>query len=156
MCRDVHEVLEPVVQALIRGLGDDLVAIVLFGSRARRQASPESDWDLLVVARRLPETALKRHFFLKSLLPDEWRGIVSILARTPEEFEAHLPTLYLEIALDGIVLYDIESYMTKRLAKLRAAITRLGLERQIAGKETLWRWSEPPPPKWAIEWETVL
>lgn len=35
--------LAPVLQALHRALGDDLVAVALFGSRARGDATPESD-----------------------------------------------------------------------------------------------------------------
>jgi len=39
-------------------------------------------------------------------LPVEWRGQVSLLSRTTSEFESHLSSLMLDIALDGIVLYD--------------------------------------------------
>ena len=39
--------LSPVLDALRNGLGDDLVAVVLFGSQARGEADPQSDWDLL-------------------------------------------------------------------------------------------------------------
>jgi len=42
--------LTPVVSALREGLGDDLVALVLFGSRARGDHYPQSDWDLLLIA----------------------------------------------------------------------------------------------------------
>ncbi len=153
---DVIHTLSPVVQALRASLGDDLVAVALFGSRARGEATPESDWDVLVIARNLPERVMKRHALLTGLVPDTWHGSLSILGRTPQEFESHLPALYLEIALDGIVLFDTDGYLTQRLAKLRAAIERLGLERQIECGETRWRWRHPPPPEWAIEWESVL
>ncbi len=152
----VINTLSPIVQALRAGLGDDLVAVALFGSRARGEATPESDWDVLVIARNLPERVMKRHALLKGLVPDTWYDNLSILGRTPQEFESHLPALYLEIALDGIVLFDTDGYLTQRLAKLRAAIERLGLERQMEGGETRWRWRSHPPPKWAIEWESVL
>ena len=61
-----------------------------------------------MVARNLPEKPLQRHFRIKSLLPDAWRGRVTILAKTPSEFEVRLPALYLDIALDGLVLYDTD------------------------------------------------
>jgi len=38
-------VLAPLLETLRNGLGDDLVAVVLFGSRARGEAGPESDWE---------------------------------------------------------------------------------------------------------------
>jgi len=71
---DEQDPLAEVVRALKQGLGDNLVAVVLFGSQARREADPESDWDLLVLARRLPEKPLRRHFWLKELLPEAWRS----------------------------------------------------------------------------------
>jgi len=56
------------------------------------------------------------------MLPAEHRGEVSLLARTPAEFVAGLPDLYLDIALDGVILDDTGDYMAKRLEFLRALI----------------------------------
>ncbi|MFQ3683792.1 nucleotidyltransferase domain-containing protein [Roseiflexus sp.] len=108
-----------------------MAAVTLFGSRARGEAAPESDWDLLVIAKNLPERVMKHHALLKGLVPDIWHDSLSILVRTPQDLESHLPALYLEIALDGIVLFDTDGYLAQRLAKLRAAIERLGLERLL-------------------------
>jgi predicted nucleotidyltransferase len=145
--------LTPVVQALRQGLGKDLVSVVLFGSQARGEADANSDWDLLLLARRLPEKPWQRHTQLKRLLPEAWRGRVSLLAKTPAEFEAHLPALYLDIALDGVVLYDTGNYMAQRLAYLRELLARRGLRRERAGVEMIWRWQQAPGPDWALEWE---
>jgi uncharacterized protein len=115
-CLD-QDILPQTVRALQTALGDRLVAIVLFGSRARGEASPESDWDLLVIAKALPQKPFTRRLFLKRLLPSSCRSALSVLARTPEEFEAHLPSLYLDIALDGRILYDPRQYAAKRLVE---------------------------------------
>ena len=48
-------VCEQVVAALQNALGDRLIAVVLFGSRARGEVAPRSDWDFLVIAEDLPE-----------------------------------------------------------------------------------------------------
>lgn len=142
----------PVVEALHRGLGPDLVAVALFGSRARGEAAPESDWDLLVIAERLPERPLARHFRLKNLLPEDWRAQVSMLAKTPTEFEARLPALYLDIALDAIVLYDPKGYLQQRLECVREQIERLSLRRESFDGDLIWRWQAMPPQDWGIEW----
>ena len=78
------EVPDRIVLGLREGLGRDLVAVVLFGSRARRDEIEGSDWDFLVVARNLPERTLERTFRLKKMLSPLHRGEASLLARTPE------------------------------------------------------------------------
>ena len=52
--------LLPVVEHLRRQLGVRLRAVVLFGSRARGDARPDSDIDVLVVADGLPRDPIAR------------------------------------------------------------------------------------------------
>ena len=145
---------EAAVAALRASMGDDLLAVVLFGSRARGDATPESDWDLLVIARSLPERSFARHLFLKRLLPEGIRGSVSILARTPREFEARTASLYLDIALDGKMLYDPYGYASERFAQLRRLMERVGLYRQHTEAGDVWRWREEPHTPWSLEWSS--
>ena len=137
-------VLGQAVEALQRGLGDRLISVVLFGSRARGEAREDSDWDLLVLARDLPSRLFQRHRVLKQMLPAAERGRLSLLAKTPQEFEASLPALYLDIALDGIVLYDPKLYIADKLVALRQLIGQKGLHRERAGRDLVWRWQEFP------------
>jgi len=153
--KEKSALLLPVVQALKDGLGEDLVSVVLFGSQARSEEDPESDWDLLVLARNLPEKSLSRHFRLKSLLPVPWRSRIAVLAKTPAEFETRLPALYLDIALDGLVLYDTDDYITQRMARLKESLGRLGLQRKRAGRDLTWSWQRPRQPLWSLEWEDI-
>ncbi len=141
-----------VVDALRAGLGDRLISVVLFGSQARHEGHTDSDWDLLVIAEELPESAFARRLFLKNLLPVDCRGIVSILARTPAEFEAQLSSLYLDIALDGRVLYDHSGYMSRRLTALRQHMGEIGLYRERTPAGDWWRWKSTAPPNWRENW----
>ncbi len=147
--------LNGIVSNLSEGLRGDLVAVVLFGSRARGEAHEGSDWDVLVIARRLPERTLERAIRLKRMLSPAWCGEVSLLAKTPEEFTAGLPDLYLDIAVDGVILYDTDEYMAGRLQFLRDLIRRKGLHREKEGRDLIWRWREPPGTDWSLEWEEV-
>lgn len=151
-----QERLRVVVEALRQGLGDNLVAIVLFGSRARGEATEASDWDLFVLAHNLPLSPLQRHRQITTLLPVQWRGRAAILARTPTEFESHLSSLMLDLALDGIVLYDLEDYVTQRLAALKRLITNRGLYREQVGRDFIWQWKQFPGSNWSLEWKEVL
>lgn len=153
MGRFESDVPEGVVSGLGEGLGEELVAVVLFGSRARGEAHEGSDWDFLVVARDLPKGTLERIFRLKEMLPPLCRGEVSLLAKTPEEFVAGLPDLYLDIALDGVILHDTGGYVAERLEALRTLIRRKGLHREREGQDLIWRWEQPPGPDWSLEWE---
>ena len=153
---DIRETLQatlaPVLSALKTTLGERLVAVVLFGSRARGDARPESDWDVLVVAKGLPPKPFQRHLYLKRMLPPEWRGKISLLAKTPEEFEAHMSSLYLDLAMDGIVLYDTNGYMSSRLEKLRQALRRAGLHRVRRDGSWVWEWEHYPGVHWSLDW----
>jgi predicted nucleotidyltransferase len=144
-----------VIAALKQGLGDRLIAIVLFGSRARGEADETSDWDLLVIAHHLPDKVMERHITFKSMLPVEWRSRVSMLAKTPQEFEARLPSLYLDIALDGLVLYDTGEYVTERLARLRRLVQKQGLHRGSTEHDLIWRWQHFPGFNWSLDWEAA-
>jgi hypothetical protein len=90
------------------------------------------------------------------MLPPEYCGEVSLLAKTPEEFMSGLPDLYLDIALDGVILYDTDGFMEERLRSLRALIRREGLRREREGGDLIWRWRQSPSPDWSLEWEEVL
>jgi|SRR5579875_335716 len=150
-----HELPRQVVEALRAGLGERLVAVVLFGSRARGDHRPTSDWDLLVITHQLPDDPLDRLRALKRLLPAGCRGTVALVARTPAEFEDHVPSLYLDIALDGQILYDPTGYAAQRLAQLRRLIEQAGLYRERTPAGDVWRWQAPPRGPWVMSWERI-
>ncbi|MDW8396796.1 MAG: hypothetical protein RMM31_11195 [Anaerolineae bacterium] len=66
-----------------------------------------------------------------------------------------MPSLYLEIALDAVVLFDPQGYLQLRLARLQQAIARLGLRRERVGRDTTWSWQQPPA-AWSLSWEEGL
>lgn len=149
-----HEVPRKAIEGLSAGLGDRLVCVVLFGSRARGDHRAESDWDLLVIAEGLPQHLLDRRLHLVEALPLGICGSISMLAKTPGEFEAALPSIYLDIALDGQVLYDPRGYAAQKLAKLREILDRVGLYREHTSAGDIWRWRTPPAGRWAVEWDS--
>ena len=79
--------------------------VILFGSRARGNAHPDSDWDFLVVMKpALPRgeraLAVRRAARIKGVPMD-------FLFRTPEEMRAGFP-LSKEILREGSVLYNAQ------------------------------------------------
>ena len=154
--QDAREVLYSLTAALREQLGSRLIALVLFGSRARGDSEDSSDWDFLLIAEDLPRKVFVRHIYVKGLLPHSWRAVASILAKTPKEFEASLQTVYLDIATDGIVLYDKGRYVGARLAQIRRQLQSTGLHRTRQGREMQWRWKSTPRTDWSFEWDDSL
>lgn len=148
--------LNEVVAALKQHLGSELVAVVLFGSHARGDAREDSDWDVFVIAKHLPSGLFERGQILRSWLPPSCRARVSLVAKTPAEFEADIPSLWLDLALDGIVLYDSRGYATERLGRLRRLIERTGLIRERRGHDLVWRWKQFPGFTWSLSWEQAV
>lgn len=146
--------LDLVLETLTAKLREELVAVVLFGSRARGEGRNGSDWDIFLIVERLPENPFDRQLALRALLPREAAG-VSIVAKTREEFETSFPPLYLDLAVDGIVLYDPEGYMNGKLQEIRALITAAGLRRVRRGDALIWRWRRAPEGRWRIGWSGV-
>ena len=127
---DQEDILSQRVTALQEGLGERLVAVVLYGSRARDQAREASDWDLFIIASDLPKQLWERHILLKRFLPAAYRGAVSLLAKTPQEFEEKISSLYLDIAQDGQILFDPQGYAHRRLTLLQDLMSETGLYRK--------------------------
>jgi len=150
--QDQNEILSQIVTALQKGLEGRLVAVVLYGSRARGQEREASDWDLFIIAMDLPTQLWERHILLKRFLPAAYRGAVSLLAKTPQEFEEKISSLYLDIAQDGQILFDPQGYAHRRLTDLQRLMAETGLYRKKSLGGEVWRWRQKPRQPWALEW----
>lgn len=61
-----NEMLNLFAQEITTKLGDRVKKIILFGSRARGNDEPDSDYDLLVVLNDISPLIKDRMFFMKS------------------------------------------------------------------------------------------
>jgi predicted nucleotidyltransferase len=90
----LHDELRRYVAALDRRYGPDLVSVILFGSRARGEARPESDIDMLIVVRGLPRKRWDRYSGFRDLarqVGEEFSDAVTPVVLTPEEAQEVKP-----------------------------------------------------------------
>jgi len=128
-----HDDMRRYVAALERRYGADLVSVVVFGSRARGEARPESDLDVLIVVRGLPRNRWDRYSGLHDLgreVSREFAAAVSPILLTPEE-AARVKPYYLGMLSGHVILFDREGFFAAILERLRRRLAELGSRRYV-------------------------
>lgn len=143
-----------VVAAYLESLKDNLISIVLFGSHARGGARPESDYDLFIICKQLPEDPLERSAYIREPIFGKFKEKIATISKTQKELESGFPSLYLDLGLDGIILYD-NNYFTKKREIILKLINQAGLFREKIGNVFRWRWQRQPLGIWEINWGGV-
>ena len=135
--------------AVLAVYGERLTALAVFGSWARGTATPDSDLDLLVVARSLPPSRMKRvrEFRPVAAATATDRSLVwgpnrpalelSPVFKTPAELAAGSP-LYLDMTLWCDVLFDPAHTLGDYLAGLRSRMEALGSTRKTFKGGVFW------------------
>jgi hypothetical protein len=126
-----------VVERAAALLGADLVGVVVFGSWARGESGPTSDVDTLIVvdARRSVTRGIYREWDRETLT---WDG------HAVEPHFVHLPevdaigTVWAESAVDGIVLFERDLEVSRRLAAVRREIVAGRLVRRFIHGQPYW------------------
>jgi len=145
--------LEQVVKVFKEKLGKSLIGIALFGSTTRGEAHSDSDWDIFIIAKELPDNAFERQMFLRSMLPREMGTKVSVMAKTKDEFEHRLLPVYLDIATDAVILFDPEGYLERKFKQIRGILEKEGLVRKKVHNTWVWVWKKSRGRDWELEWQ---
>jgi predicted nucleotidyltransferase len=141
--------------ALHQRLGDDLWAVVLYGSAARGTAHPESDVDVLIVWQNAPATYYERlsvaievsaqiqshpdAIALRAAAPYAELGFL-ILSDAEASQNRYV---YLDMTEEAIILYEREGFFSRRLSEMRARLAELGSQRVWLPDGT-WYWDLKP------------
>lgn len=133
-------------------LGENLVSLALFGSRARGSYREGSDYDLFLIAEKLPENWWERIKFIRQAYIGKFPERISVIARTREEFLKHFPPLYLDLALDAQILYD-KNFLFPKLEQIKDLIEKVGLRRKSYKGSYYWEWERQPSIGWELSWE---
>jgi len=117
------KIIEKAVENLVEKLKGKIVAVALFGSRARGEATEKSDYDFLVVVKDMnPST--RRFQIYDSLYKVLKRDITVIDVSEDQIFREDLivTPLLLNIAFDGVILYDPSGKLEKLFRRIRKAV----------------------------------
>ena len=134
-------------------LGDALMGLALYGSRARGDAGADSDVDVMLIAHGLPSDPFERARHVRAPSLAHGDPPISVRALTPAEYERDIAPIDLDVATDGVIFYDNSSYLADRLALIRRRIEEAGLFRNDALE---WRWTRWPQRRdWRIDWDGV-
>ncbi len=122
----IDDVRGIVTKALMEAFGSRVVAAVLFGSVARCEVSERSDIDLFVVVDDLHKDPIERRLVIYRALSSVRAGLkrdTSIIdADVKDLAEGELTSLLINIAWDGVVLYDKDGYVTRLLKRIKDTI----------------------------------
>lgn len=127
-----------VVVMIRAGLGADLLGVVAYGSFARGELAAGSDVDLLVV--------LSEGVKITRSLYRQWDGVVPAWeGREIDLHFVHLPDgddpvsgTWAEAGVCGIVLYDHDLIVSRRLIDIRSRIAGGELTRRMAQGQPYW------------------
>ena len=118
------------VGSLLNRFGENLEAVVLFGSCARGEASELSDIDFFVVVRDLPKEPMKRRYIVYDALTPVLRKLkreVSVIEADAKEIGKRITPLLINIAHDGVIIYDKTEKIASLFAQIREAVKKAGL-----------------------------
>jgi predicted nucleotidyltransferase len=118
--------------------GDQLTGVVAFGSWARDQLADGSDVDILIVVDGA--TAITRALYtLWESEPLDWssRPVQAHFVRLPEP-RARISGLWAEAAIEGVVLYDRDLSVARRLVEIRRRIVAGEIVRREIHGQPYW------------------
>lgn len=136
-------------------LGEALVSLVLYGSRARGTHQEDSDIDVLIVVEGLPLDRAGRHALLqpiKQTVDREHAAArcrpaphLAYIVKTREEASHHAP-LYLDMTEDAVLVRDRDGFFAAVLDRLRRRMAELGSRR--VWLDNGWYWILKPDMGW--------
>jgi hypothetical protein len=132
---------QSIVNELRQPFGGRLLSAALFGSRARGDARPDSDLDLVIV---LDERRASDYADAARTLDDAglWRDPrVGLVIWSSSELAAH-PWLLIDVATDGIILND-DGKLAQHCAAVRERLRMYGA-RRVRLPDGTWYWDLKP------------
>jgi len=124
-------------------------AVLLFGSKARRESRERSDVDLVVLHEgyEIGDAVLRRRHLYNSLreaIGEQFEDITVVDMELKRFLKpGEISSLLLNIYWDAVVVYDLTESVEDFLKEVRGRILKSGLKRVRDGKAYYWVLPEP-------------
>lgn len=134
---EFYKLIEEIKRLILTYYSERLVTLAVFGSVARDAFRPDSDIDILIIAKDLSKGRLKRvsefeknierplEEIINRLFKEGIYPRISPLFKTPEEVEYGSP-LFLDMTENVKILYDKDNFFKDYLERLKDKLKRLG------------------------------
>lgn len=149
-------VLEAAIVKIFEVLGPKLESIVLFGSLSTGKIKPESDIDLLVVARDLPHKYSDRTDIIREIVSSRFIDEIIIHVWEKKRIYPELDILlidvkeadithpfYLDLTKDCVIIYDRNNLMTRKITEVKKKLEEIGAKR-FEEPDGSWYWILSP------------
>lgn len=103
----VEKVAKEFKEELKKLYGEELSALILFGSHARQEANPESDIDFAVVLKNPSTTSTSEIFkisYITQAIGVKYGQLVSYIGMPEDKYRNSSFGIYQEIRKDGVVI----------------------------------------------------
>ena len=143
---DITKLLNRLTSLCKEHYGERLISLAVFGSVGRGTARPDSDIDLLLVIRDLPNgriARVKEFAAIETALGTATKGRIELspVFKTPEEIANGSP-LFLDMVEDVRMLFDRDDFFKNVLKNLKERLKKLGARRIWQGN--VWYWDLKP------------
>lgn len=133
-CQELPQEQAQIIAKAKELYGDSFTGLVLFGSAARGEAGETSDVDLLLVLdEKIP---LRRDLY--RAWHAEFGEMISLHIVAMAQDAASAGSIWLECALDGKVLYDLDGRVTRMLVAIRDLIVSGKVIRKVTHGQGYW------------------
>ncbi|MCL0033452.1 nucleotidyltransferase domain-containing protein [Thermodesulfovibrionales bacterium] len=140
MQEEYRELIQDFIKILKGYFKESLVSVILFGSVARGTAKKDSDIDICIVVKKLPQSRYQRHKLISPLLGKLREGRtydllfkkgylpeIATVLYTKEEIKETRP-IFLDMVEEAVVLLDDGSFKVK-IDELKARLKQLGSQK---------------------------
>lgn len=102
----LSETLEKLKEQLFQQYQEKLSSLILFGSQARKEASPESDIDVLILLKGEvnPLIEIKKNSIWLAELCLETEALINCIYLSEEQFQVRNDPLFRQIKQEGIIM----------------------------------------------------